>query len=123
MKKFIVILIAIIGFLGISNTATAQTRTKLADGIYLVNYGNKFGIENVKTQQCINLSVTKKSDGLYEVLCGNNYSKTVAKYSIATAVAGGVTALTGGNAWLGGLASAISTQVYEDVCKYYGESR
>ena len=60
---------------------------------------------------------------MYDVLCGNSYSKTVAKYSISTAVGAGVTALTGGNAWLGGLARAISSQVYEDVCKYYGEKK
>ena len=116
-------LVVLISFLGVFNTVTAQTRTRLADGIYLVSYGNRFGIENDKTQQCINLSVTQKSDGMYEVLCGNSYSKTVVQYSISTAVTAGVTALTGGNAWLGGLAGAISYRVYEDVCRYYGKKK
>lgn len=117
------ILVAIICF-GIC--ANAQTRTKIADGLTLVRYGNTSVIEDSKNQQTWNLSVTRerKSTGewVYYVACGNNYSKNTLKYGLSTAIAGAV-AYTGIAAVYAGAAGTLAATFYDDVCKYFGESK
>lgn len=119
------ILVAVIGFLGISNSAFAQQRTKISDGIYLVNYGSSFGIENDNTKQCINLSVKqqKKSDGsvVYDVLCGNKYTKGLVKTGLAYGIKAALTAY--GQAWLTPFVGVVANNIYDDVCDYFGEKK
>lgn len=121
MKKIIILfIITIIS----SFNAAAQQRTKMADGIYLVSYGNTFVIENEKLQRTETLSITKKENSLgeevYEVLCGNKYSKTVAKYALSGAVSAALTA-SGVASWASGLAAALTSTIYDDICDYYEE--
>ena len=121
MKK---ILIAIIASLLFVFNANAQQRTKMADGIYLVSYGNTFVIENEILQRTETLSIKQEKNSfgeeVYEVLCGNSYSKTVAKYALTGAVSAALTA-SGVGAWATGLAAALTSTIYEEVCEYYGD--
>lgn len=121
MKKLLLVITIIIGFL---TSANAQERTKMADGIYLVSYGNTYVIENENLQRTETITITqkKKSTGeeVYEVLCGNAYSKTVAKYSLSSAIAGALAA-TGVGSWASGLAGALTSTIYDKVCNYYKE--
>lgn len=121
MKK---ILIAIIASLLFVFNANAQQRTKMADGIYLVSYGNTFVIENEILQRTETLSIKQEKNSfgeeVYEVLCGNSYSKTVAKYALTGAVSAALTA-SGVGAWATGLAAALTSTIYEEVCDYYGD--
>ena len=116
------ILVAVIGFLGISNSAFAQQRTEIADGVYLVKYGNAaYGIENDNTKQCINLTVTqqKKSDGsaMYNILCGNKLTKDITKGTLAAAITTTLTSL--GQPWLSVVALPVANNIYDDVCNYF----
>lgn len=132
MKKIIVALIAVFAFLFITDNANAQKKTKIADGVYLVTYGKTAVIEDDNTQQSISLSVEKREDSsgrpVYDVLCGNKYTKGLAK----TALKGGITsALSAAGAALGGPGGAalgatisayvnsIASNIYDDVCDYY----
>ena len=125
-------MIALLAFFLVPSNANAQRRTKISDGVYIVNYANTWTIEDDNTQQSISLSVDKREDRsgrpVYDILCGNKYTKGVAK----TALKGGITsALSAAGAALGGpggatLGAVISTYVnsidsniYDDVCDYY----
>jgi len=106
---------------GVTNV-NAQERVKMGQGIYLVSYGNEFVIENDNTQQTISLSINKKTNSageeVYQVLCGNSYTKTVAKYALSSAISGAVAA-SGVGSWAAGLAGALTATIYEKVCNYY----
>jgi len=72
---------------------------------------------------CSNPQPTKKfskksNQWIYHVACGNKYSKTVAKYSLSTAIAGAVAA-TGIGSYFAGAAGAVSATFYDDVCSYF----
>lgn len=132
MKNIKFMTIALLAFFLIPGNADAQTRTKISDGVYLVNYANTWTIEDDNTQQCITLSVNKREDRsgrpVYDVLCGNKYTKGLTK----TALQGGITyALSAAGASLGGPGGAalgatisryvnsIASNIYDDVCDYY----
>lgn len=118
----LLMLVAVIATMFGATNANAQERVKMGQGIYLVSYGNTFVIENDNTQQTISLSVNKKTNNageeVYQVLCGNSYTKTVAKYALTSAISGAVAA-SGVGSWAAGLAGALTSKIYEDVCSYY----
>jgi hypothetical protein len=126
MKKILVILVAVIGLFVTSNSVFAQQRTKIAEGLTLVRYGNTAVIEDDIHQKTWNLSVTKeqKSTGewIYYVACGNKYSKAVAKYALSGAVSAAVAA-TGIGAFSSGVAGVVASTFYDDVCEYFGEKK
>jgi len=132
MKKVLLVIIAALALFMTHSTANAQKKTKIADGVYLVTYGKIAVIEDDNTQQSISLSVEKRKDSsgrpVYDVLCGNKYTKGLAK----TALKGGITsALSAAGAALGGPGGAalgatisayvnsIASNIYDDVCDYY----
>ena len=118
--------VAIIGLFTTTNTVLAQTRTKIADGLTLVRYGNTAVIEDDKNQKTWNLSVTReqKSTGewVYYIACGNKYSKNAIKSGLAYAIKDGVASLS-----IPGFAAAalsgIALVFYDDVCDYFGEGK
>jgi hypothetical protein len=126
MKKYVMILMAIIGLLSSSNLAFSQQRTKIADGLTLVRYGNTAVLEDDKNQMTWNLSVTReqKSTGewIYYVACGNKYTKTVAKYTLSGAVTAAVRA-TGIGSFFAGAVGVVASTFYDDVCNYFGDEK
>lgn len=129
--KFITI-IALFGLFFIPDAAKAQTRTKISNGVYLVNYANTWTIEDDNTQQCITLSIDKREDRsghpVYDILCGNKYTKGVAKAALQSGI---TSALSAVGAYYGGpkgaafgatisrYANLIALNIYDDVCDYF----
>jgi hypothetical protein len=127
MKKKFVILVALVGFLGIFNSVSAQERTKIADGIYLVSYGNAaFVIEDDNQQQSINLNVTreKKSNGsyVYNLMCGNKLTKELTKFTLAEGIKSALKSYGGPiGAAISPFVPKISNWIYDEVCDYFSE--
>ncbi len=123
MKRLLILFIAVFG---IAFSGYAQQKTKIADGIWLVRYGNTSVLEDDIHQKTWRIVVTreKKSvgDWVYTVACGNKYTKTVAKHLISGAVAAGVASASGGTV-PASLTHTIAGYVYDDVCEYFGENR
>ncbi|GHT63311.1 hypothetical protein AGMMS50239_19000 [Bacteroidia bacterium] len=136
MKKFMFILVAMVCF-GIS--ANAQTRTKIADGLTLVRYGNTAVLEDDVNQRTIRLEVKQKTNStgavVYDFLCGNKYTKDLSKQALKDGITIALTALGGSTgasaAGLGGVAGAaagayiaryantIAMNLYDDACNYF----
>ena len=98
--------------------ANAQERTKIADGYYVVNYGNVSVIEDDNRQMSIEIKVEKAAknnygEQLYNVLCKNEIVKTVAIEGLSAA---GVPIPS----WVLG---PLVGYVYESVCSYYKEEK
>ena len=151
MKKYIFVLVAFIACLFAVTDVSAQKRSKIKDGVYLVSYGNTYIIEDDNSQQSkplIKLSVERREDKsgrpVYDILCGNKYTKDIAKTSLKLALSSVITsaaaaiggavggASTGGagavagaakGAAIGGVissyATSIASNIYDDVCNYY----
>lgn len=132
MKKIILALIAVFAVLMISDNANAQKKTKIADGLYLVSYGNTCVIEDDNNQQSLRLKVDMRKDGsgrpIYDLLCGNKYTKGIAKTALQGAITYGLAsagAAMGGasgaafGAYLSKYANSIASNFYDDVCDYY----
>ena len=90
MKKIIVILLALVAYI----PAFAE-RYSLGDGLTLVTYGNAAVIEDDNTQQSIYLSIDKREDSsgrpVYDLFCGNNYTKGIMKTSLQVAISSMIT--------------------------------
>lgn len=118
------ILLALVAVVGMTLSANAQERTKIADGYYIVNYGGVSVIEDENRGMSYEIKVEKAGknnygEQLYNVLCKNEVVKGVAKGGLSKAIS---TALTAAGipipTWVMG---PIVYYVYEKVCAYYGE--
>ena len=123
MKKFLLALLVVICFGGAA--ANAQQRTKLYDGVYIVNYGGgTYGIEDDSTQQCISISIAQdyidrsNNQKMYKVVCGK-WSKRVVKAGINAAVAYGITQTAGTGTKIVKAAGTAANWIYEDFCEYW----
>lgn len=128
MKKILLMLVAVICLGGFA--ANAQSRTKLYNGVYLVNYGGgTYGIEDDNTQQCISLSVAqagidrRNNQMAYRVVCGS-FTRTVVKAGLKEAIKAGVKAagVTQGASLIVSAASFAADKVYDGLCDYWGSS-
>ncbi len=126
MKKILLFTIAI--FALCSSAVNAQHRTKLYDGVYLVNYGGgSYGIEDDNTQQCISISIAQEyidrdnNEKLYKIVCGK-WSKRVVKTGINAAVAYVITQTSGAGTAIAKVAGKAAEWIYEDFCENW-ESR
>ena len=102
-----------------AETITAQSRTKVADGVYIALYGNVAVIENHNTQQSIQIKVAK-SDSLYDVICGDTVVKSVAKEGLKEAI-NKAFEYVGLDGWATkSAASYYVDKYYQQVCDYFG---
>lgn len=126
MKKLFLITLSILCCLVVN----AQQRTKITDGVYLVRYGNTAVVEDDINNRTWNLSVTAeekkdlqgRSTGemIYELACGNKYTKNLTKWTLNAAIATSLTAVAGPyGAVTAGVATSIASVFYEDVCNYF----
>lgn len=136
MKKMIFILLTLFCTL-----PAFSERYKLGNGLTLITYGNTAVIEDDNTQQTISLSVEQRQDNfgrvVYDVFCGNQYTKGVIKQGLKDAIAyiipatasaigsyGGPAGTAAGGAIGAAIAPYINTiasRVYDDVCDYYAQ--
>lgn len=107
-----------------TTTANAQQRTKIADGYYLVSYGNVQVIEDDNRGMSIQVKVEKagkntSGEQLYNVLCKNQTIKAVAKGGLSAAIKSVLTAAgVPVPSWV--IGPAVS-YIYDAICNYYGE--
>lgn len=107
-----------------TTSANAQQRTKIADGYYLVSYGNVQVIEDDNRGMSIEVKVEKAGtnnygEQLYNVLCKNQTIKAVAKGGLTQAIKSALTAAgVPIPTWV--LGPAVS-YIYDAICDYYGE--
>ena len=127
MKRIALLLVALVSII-IGTNASAQNRTKVGDGVYLVTYGSTAVIEDDKNQRSISIEISQESidrqtnQKIYKVAYGK-WTKRVVKDGLKAAIAGGIAAsgATGGTSAIISAASTAALYIYEDVCEYYGE--
>lgn len=130
MKRIGMILLCFISLFFIGEEAFAQQRTKIAEGVYLVRYGNTAVVEDDINQKTWQLSVKaeekKDSQGrptgelIYDLACGNKYTKGLTKLALSRAITASLTAVAGPYGTVTAtVANAVANTFYEDVCKYY----
>ncbi len=128
MKKILLTVVAVLCFWGAVN---AQQRTKLYDGVYIVNYGGGvYSIENDHTQQCISISIAQdyidraNNQKVYKVVC-NGVTKRVVKRGIKEAIKIGITyvGISGpAKDHIVDIASGAANVVYDGLCDSWGSS-
>lgn len=112
-------MIAVIAIICCAETALAQDRTKIADGVYIALYGNVAVIENDNTQQSIQIKVVK-SDSFYDVICGDTVVKHVAKEGIKEAI-NYAFEYVGLDGWVSrSVVSYYVNKYYEKTCDFFG---
>ena len=118
MKRLLLLLCGVLFFMG----AVAQERMHIAKGLYIVRYGNVTVIEDDVNQRTIQLKVEKekRSTGqiVYRVMCGNKYTKTVAKTALSMTIKAAV-ASSGVGAFGASAVAAIASTAYDDACNYF----
>lgn len=126
MKKVLLLVVAI--FTLCNFAANAQQRTKLYDGVYIVNYGGgTYGIEDDRTQQCISISIAQEyidrenNRTFYKVVCGK-WSQRVVKTGIKAAVEYVGKKTAGAGTKIAKVIGKAAEWIYEDFCESW-ESR
>lgn len=121
MKKLLLVLVVWTMALG---SVWAQQRTKIAEGVTLVRYGNTAVVEDDINQTTWRLSVerdkNKAGEWVYNIACGNKYTKAVAKFAVSSAIRA-LLIQTGVGSTVSGAAATIAVFFYDDVCDYFGE--
>lgn len=137
MRKSLFILVSLF----ICASAFAE-RYSFGNGITLITYGNTAVIEDDNTQQSISLSIEKREDSygqsVYDILCGNQYTKGVTKQLIKDVLSVAIPAATEaiGTSSTFGAASGVGasigvaitpyinsivSNIYDDACEYFGD--
>lgn len=130
MKRILIILLGVLTLFFVVNPASAQKRTKIVDGVYLVRYGNTAVVEDDINQKTWQLSVKaeekKDSQGnptgelIYELACGNKYTKGLTKMALSSAITASLTTVAGPYGTVTAqVANMVANIYYEDVCEYY----
>ena len=118
MRKLLSFMFAVIAIC-CAQTAFAQQRIEVADGVYLTTYGNVTLVENDNTQQSVTIKV-EKSENLYDIMCGDTVVKTVAKAAIQEGIAYAVQSYTAIPRWVTrAVVNRIVDKAYEGVCRAF----
>lgn len=128
MKRIALTFVAVLSII-IGTNLSAQNKTKVGDGVYLVTYGSTAIIEDEKNQRSISVEISREiknkqtNEKIYTVACGK-WTKRVVKDGLKAAIAGGIAAsgATGGTSAIISAASTAALYIYEDVCDYYKEN-
>lgn len=126
MKKYLLMAIALVACLFSTTNASAQTRIKVKEGLYLVSYGSSAVIEDEVNQRSISIQITQEisdqrtNQKVYNVVCGK-WTKRVVKDGLKLAIAGGIAAsgASGGTSLMISAAATLANYIYDDVCDYY----
>lgn len=112
-------MMVLISIICCAEIASAQNRTKIADGVYIALYGNVAVIENDNTQQSVQIKVVK-SDSFYDVICGDTVVKHVAKEGLKEAI-NKAFEYAGLDGWASrSVVSYYVDKYYQQVCDYLG---
>lgn len=125
MKKLITMALSVLCLLFAgTNIVNAQQRTKIADGYYLVNYGNVQVIEDDNRGMTYEVRVEKAGtnsygEQLYNVLCKNETVSKVAKGGLSYAITKALNAA--GIPIPSWVVGPLVAKMYDYICDYYGE--
>ncbi len=119
MKKTLLFFILL---LSVTINVCAQKRTKITDDVSLVRYGNVTVIEDNKNQKTWTVTVSREKnragEWVYNVACGNKYTRGIAKFAISRSVKA-LVASTGVGVLAAEASGVIANIVYDDVCEYF----
>lgn len=115
-----------LGLILMGDTAFAQTKTKIQDGLYIVDYAGTYVIEDEVNQRSISIEVTQEriddrnSETMYKVVCGK-WTKRVVKTGLNYAIKEGIknAATTGGSTLMVSAVGALAQWIYDDACEYW----
>ena len=130
MKRTSLMIMSLISFLLIGASSFAQTKTKISEGLYLVDYAGTYVIEDEVNQRSVSITITEeikdrqKDEKIYKVVCGK-WSKRVVKDGLKAAIAGGIAAsgATYGTSLIISAASTLAMYIYDDYCEYLEKQR
>lgn len=131
MKKICLMTTCFIGLLIVGSTAvSAQTKTKISDGLYIVDYAGTYVIEDEINQRSISITITEEikdrqtDEKIYRVVCGK-WSKRTVKDGIKAAIAAGIAAsgASGGTSAMVSAAATLALYIYDDYCEYLERKR
>ena len=102
----------------------AQERTKISDGLYIVNYAGTYVIEDDVNQRSISISISQENkerqsdETIYKVVCGKWVKRTI-KDGLKLAIAGGIAAsgASQGASLIISAASTLALYIYDDYCE------
>ena len=129
MKKLLFILFLVFG---VVSSAFAEEKSYKNGQVTAYLSGNRVEIVDNTNNVCIVVSATtsKSSAGdiLYNLACGNKYSKNITKLALKAAIATLITGAassagpsgTAAGAAISAVATSIAGDAYDDMCNYFG---
>ena len=125
MKRIFLSLLCLLCFALVSEDTFAQRRTKIQDGLYIVDYGGRYIIEDDVNQRSVSITIAQQridsqnSEEMYQVVCGS-FSKLVTKFALKAAVKEGIKQAvpTGGTSLIASFTAEIASWLYDKSCTY-----
>lgn len=129
MKKLLLLLALV---LGVVSSASARERSYKNGQVTAYLSGNRVEIVDNDNNVCIVVTADthKNSAGemLYDLACGNKYTKNITKLALKTAIATLITGAastagpsgTAAGAAISAVATSIAGDAYDDMCNYFG---
>ena len=104
----------------------AQQRTKLSDGVYVVDYAGTWVVENDNTGQSISIEVkqeyadARNNEMMYKVVCGK-WTRRVIKSGLKKAIKEGIKAagVTEGFSLTVSVIAFAADVIYDEACDYW----
>lgn len=109
-----------------SENTIAQRKTKIQDGISIVDYGGRYVIEDDINQRSISIEISQEriddrnNEKMYKIVCGK-WTKRIVKTGLNYAIKEGVkqAATSGGSTLIVSAAGTIAQWIYDDACEYW----
>ena len=130
MKKFLVIFVMV---LGVVSSAFADTRSYNNGQVTAYLSGDRVEIVDNNNNTCIVITATTHRNAagemLYNLACGNKYTKNLTKLALRTAIGTLITSAasiagptgTAAGAAISAVAMSIAGDAYEDMCNHFGQ--
>lgn len=118
-------ILCFISCLLIGASVSAQNRTKISEGLYLVDYAGTYVIEDEVNQRSISITITEEikdkqtDEKIYKVACGKWTRRTVKDALDKTIEAGIIAAApTKGTSLIISATAKLAKYIYDDYCEY-----
>lgn len=122
MKKILSFVILIVVF--ISFQANAETM-KIAEGLTVHCYGNRFVVDDAKSQRCFEVVIEQKTnsfgDDVYEILCQDEITRGITQLALSTTIQ--VTLSPYLTPWGMAIVNTVANGIYSKTCNYYGRKK
>lgn len=126
MKRIALFILCVLGFSLMNGNLFAQEKTKIQEGLYIVNYGGKYVIEDDVNQRSISIEISQEriddrnNEKMYKIVCGK-WTKRIVKTGLTYAIKEGIkqAAASGGSTLIVSAAGTIAQWIYDDACEYW----